>query len=538
MGQMAFVASHEGDVQPIIDAIIATIQDAMASDLLLKQLIPTVSKVRFIGDSIEELNPVENEEEGKEEDGRVDQDQNDNEVDDAENEQEDQQQDVTEEEEEEEEEDQGVEDDTEQNNISSDGHGQNDVEDNENDESSNSDNEDNVEDVSGEAPATENEENDGDEEERTEGKNSQEGSQNDPLDEVGVDGIQTDQLGRSILGGDDSSSNDGNSNALYAMTLLPFGFMIGMAVFAWKRGKEAPAVEEPRDFQLFGTGDAPDSFHDGHYHYRDDVRYLSTNCPECLETLEHGYFTAPQLSTIEEVSTASSVYIEDVNSLKSWHENLEKRRPEQLDKNQVMVAPLGHKLGKRGSSKSYLKLDSPSESFSPTKYCGSPSKSLFSRSPSHKSNSSADPTAYDAYQSIMKSDEPFASPSRVSFDPFLSEPKSPMDVAKLLSETSPPGVSLASSSSGSSSGNSKDRTNSGPSSATTDDHSSITSAPSMDLSARLGKSADSSHIVHGMSLLAAYTDESSVNLTEEEGPSLADLTRYLEATQGNDFFEI
>ena len=57
------------------------------------------------------------------------------------------------------------------------------------------------------------------------------------------------------------------------------------------------------DDVLIGTGDHPDAFHEGMYHYSQyGVRYLSTNCKQCIETKKNGFFTADNLDTISEHS--------------------------------------------------------------------------------------------------------------------------------------------------------------------------------------------------------------------------------------------
>jgi len=57
------------------------------------------------------------------------------------------------------------------------------------------------------------------------------------------------------------------------------------------------------DNVLIGTGDPPNSFHEGMYHYtKNGVRYLSTNCPDCIETKKMGFYTAGDLDTITEHS--------------------------------------------------------------------------------------------------------------------------------------------------------------------------------------------------------------------------------------------
>lgn len=59
---------------------------------------------------------------------------------------------------------------------------------------------------------------------------------------------------------------------------------------------------------LIGTGDPPRSFHEGMYHYtRHGARYLSTNCPDCIETKRNSFFAEGDLETIEEGSTFEEI---------------------------------------------------------------------------------------------------------------------------------------------------------------------------------------------------------------------------------------
>ncbi|KAG7361688.1 hypothetical protein IV203_036789 [Nitzschia inconspicua] len=61
------------------------------------------------------------------------------------------------------------------------------------------------------------------------------------------------------------------------------------------------ALESANQTVLVGTGDPPRSFHEGLHHYtRHGARYLSTNCPQCIETKLNGYFTDSDLETIQE----------------------------------------------------------------------------------------------------------------------------------------------------------------------------------------------------------------------------------------------
>ncbi len=60
------------------------------------------------------------------------------------------------------------------------------------------------------------------------------------------------------------------------------------------------------DDVLIGTGDHPNSFHEGMYHYSQyGVRYLSTNCKTCIETKRNGFFTDDDLQTISEESVGT-----------------------------------------------------------------------------------------------------------------------------------------------------------------------------------------------------------------------------------------
>ena len=70
--------------------------------------------------------------------------------------------------------------------------------------------------------------------------------------------------------------------------------------------------------RIAGTGDPPGSFHEGLYHYMSDgTRYLSTNCPDCLETRKNSFYTDDNLGTIpedqeyEDVIFGHSYYTQD-----------------------------------------------------------------------------------------------------------------------------------------------------------------------------------------------------------------------------------
>jgi len=116
---------------------------------------------------------------------------------------------------------------------------------------------------------------------------------------VRIDEINTDEL---------EQQEDDRSLLAYALS-IPILLLILLALFASKnkkrKAKTIAQLSAMRSFDdvLIGTGDHPNSFHEGMYHYSPEgVRYLSTNCATCIETKRNGFFTAADLDTITERS--------------------------------------------------------------------------------------------------------------------------------------------------------------------------------------------------------------------------------------------
>ena len=108
-----------------------------------------------------------------------------------------------------------------------------------------------------------------------------------------------------------TDSNIGGENKRYiAFGLVPLALVLGIVAFLVDKRNQRKAAGAFLVFDLFdgepecvGTGDPPDSYHDGHYHFTfTGTRYLSTHCECCIETKKFGFFTAPDLSIINEGS--------------------------------------------------------------------------------------------------------------------------------------------------------------------------------------------------------------------------------------------
>jgi len=102
---------------------------------------------------------------------------------------------------------------------------------------------------------------------------------------------------------------DEKSMLAYALSVPILILMGSVLLLAKKNVKRKMKTKEQlfavRSFEnvLIGTGDPPGSFHEGMYHYtRKGIRYLSTNCHDCIETKKNGFFTAGDLETITEHS--------------------------------------------------------------------------------------------------------------------------------------------------------------------------------------------------------------------------------------------
>ena len=123
--------------------------------------------------------------------------------------------------------------------------------------------------------------------------------------------------GKLIVGGpngvteaDLSKQNENERSMLAYAVSVPILVLLAFALLL-TRSKEKRKVRTKKeifaargfDNVLIGTGDPPNSFHEGMYHYtKNGVRYLSTNCPDCIETKKMGFYTAGDLDTITEHS--------------------------------------------------------------------------------------------------------------------------------------------------------------------------------------------------------------------------------------------
>lgn len=105
-------------------------------------------------------------------------------------------------------------------------------------------------------------------------------------------------------------SNNRNTFPVIAYAVsVPLLILMALALFVARNKTRREAVitrqllarDNDDEGALVGTGDPPRSFHEGMYHYtRHGARYLSTNCPGCLETKRNGFFTRSDLETIHE----------------------------------------------------------------------------------------------------------------------------------------------------------------------------------------------------------------------------------------------
>ena len=112
-----------------------------------------------------------------------------------------------------------------------------------------------------------------------------------------------------IIADPTEQDEDKRSLLAYALTVPLLLVLLALLLMKRKQVKRKLITEGPFvwgnlfDNVLIGTGDHPDSFHEGMYHYSQyGVRYLSTNCPQCIETKKNGFFTADNLDTISEHS--------------------------------------------------------------------------------------------------------------------------------------------------------------------------------------------------------------------------------------------
>lgn len=90
------------------------------------------------------------------------------------------------------------------------------------------------------------------------------------------------------------NSDDDEDKPLWLILVLgisAFTALFALAAFLVKKRRAEASkqvdkkVQDPLSCVVVGTGDPPDSFHDGLYHYmRNGRRYLSTQCEQCLQT--------------------------------------------------------------------------------------------------------------------------------------------------------------------------------------------------------------------------------------------------------------
>jgi hypothetical protein len=110
-----------------------------------------------------------------------------------------------------------------------------------------------------------------------------------------------------ILDVDDGQQTE-SARASFAVAMpLIAALVIGLLLYKKKRRTmTASEFNEmmASDYVIVGTGDPPDSFHEGLYHYtKDGRRYLSTRCENCLETRRNTFYTDRTLPTILENET-------------------------------------------------------------------------------------------------------------------------------------------------------------------------------------------------------------------------------------------
>ena len=145
------------------------------------------------------------------------------------------------------------------------------------------------------------------------------------LGETEEDAINGGPNGIIPPGGDSSSRS---FPVAYAVS-IPLLILMALALFVARNktrrkaltSAQALALESGNPDALVGTGDPPRSFHEGMYHYtRHGARYLSTNCPDCIETKRRGFFTESDLETIQEGNFESFEEISLVATSKSGAE--------------------------------------------------------------------------------------------------------------------------------------------------------------------------------------------------------------------------
>mmetsp|Transcript_18264 Transcript_18264/g.33947 ORF Transcript_18264/g.33947 Transcript_18264/m.33947 type:complete len:468 (+) Transcript_18264:129-1532(+) len=115
--------------------------------------------------------------------------------------------------------------------------------------------------------------------------------------------------GPNGIGGGAAAADRGNTVPIAYAVSIPLLILLALALFVARNKarrqaltpSQLMALENGNPDVLVGTGDPPRSFHEGMYHYtRHGARYLSTNCPDCIETKRNGFFTETDLETIHE----------------------------------------------------------------------------------------------------------------------------------------------------------------------------------------------------------------------------------------------
>lgn len=162
--------------------------------------------------------------------------------------------------------------------------------------------------------------------------------------------------------GTDTQSRDNDNNLVplaYAVA-LPMLLLTSVALLV-ARNRARRQVTTPDqmmdleatdiDFVRVGTGDPPRSFHEGLYHYtRHGARYLSTNCPECIETLNDGFFTINDLDTIVEGDKQESFEDISVVEVSSSNEKETIEHNSSYHRKRNLVIPSDSQLGVKHSS--------------------------------------------------------------------------------------------------------------------------------------------------------------------------------------------
>ena len=102
--------------------------------------------------------------------------------------------------------------------------------------------------------------------------------------------------GEANRGIDESDDDDGRSLTALAVSVPLIAALLVGLLFYKKQRRTMTASEYndmmASDFVIVGTGDHPDSFHEGLYHYTNKGgRYLSTRCEHCLETRRNTFYT-------------------------------------------------------------------------------------------------------------------------------------------------------------------------------------------------------------------------------------------------------